>query len=211
MEDTRKSTYTPAVGDHVMMPRAPENWNPHRVYTVSAVTDDDAIQLANGSDTWSIPIEWSRNWGITRTYSRKAARKAINRAGYLAYISEDGGDAADDMITNALSRLASIKPVAWVTYDAVSSALNDAANEASEAMDYENSDTIRDDSARDLAVNAALYLLDHPDADLYDVIVTQYKDVEPCFDNLDEDQPDPPRGSKAWNDALVKTVTEWVS
>jgi hypothetical protein len=143
------------------------------------------------------------------TYAREQAEKAIFTGSYMASISEDAGVAANDMADDALSRLAT--PLTWFTYGTVSGALNDAANDASEVVDYENEDTIRADSARDLAVNAALYLLDHPGADLYDVIVAQYAEADVDFDDLDEGQPEPAKGSEAWNEALYQTVTGWIA
>lgn len=207
MEDV----YTPIGGHHVTMPKAPIAWPAHRIYTVQSWTPY-AIVLMHDGQSYSLPAESVRAWNLTRMISREQAEKAIIDASYMAYVSEDAGDAASDMVDDALSRLAI--PLTWFTYDTISGVLNGAANDASEedtSAYGENEDTIRAASGRDLAVNAALYLLDHPDADLYDVITTQYAEVDVYFDDLEEGQPEPPKGSEDWNEALYQTVTGWIA
>lgn len=204
-------TYTPIGGHLVTLPKAPPAWVAGRIYlVVEASREELRITLAHNDDCWTIPYEWAVNWGIMRMVTREQAEKAIfTGSGMVEDISEDAGEAASDMADDAISQLAT--PLGWFTYDTISGVLNGAANDASEAVDYESEDTIRADSARDLAVNAALYLLDHPDADLHDVIAAQYTEIDVYFDALDEGQPEPPKGSDDWNEALYQTVTGWIA
>jgi hypothetical protein len=203
--------YTPAIGDHVLFPHAAAPWNQTTPYTVAGF-GPRGVHITWETGDWTIRMDKARAMGIVRAYTYQQFSSALHRADELVNsISEYGGNAAHAMIAETFSRLGTSQAMDWRSYDAVSSALNAAANDASEMTDYENSDTIRDDSARDLAVNAALHLLDHPDASLYDVVIEAHKDTEPSFDDLDEGQPEPPKGSEAWNNALYETVTGWIA
>jgi len=61
------------------------------------------------------------------------------------------------------------------TREQVMTALNEAANELDEDIEYECSDTIWEQDVRNLAVNAALYQLEHPGASLHEAIVSGYQ------------------------------------
>lgn len=87
----------------------------------------------------------------------------------------------------------------------VGAVLNRVAGELTE-FDCETSDTIWITDVINLAVNAIGYVLEHPAADLYDVIIDAHAGTEPNH---------PPEGSvkgdTAWNDALYATVTGWIA
>lgn len=109
------------------------------------------------------------------------------------------------------------------TRDQVAGALNDAANEQDDAVDYENSDTVFAQDARNLFVNTVLYQLDHPGAELAEAIVAGYGTppaeggVQLYADDLgDADaawdaKADAVRGTPEYNAAVVAKVLGWVS
>jgi hypothetical protein len=144
-----------------------------------------------------------------RTYTRAEIDTAADTAEYMVNsLSEDGGDIAANVLRGALSHLPARKGAEIASTD-VASALNAEANEDQEAEEQacgENSTTIRNNSARDLAVNAALHLLDHPEASLFDVIVASWADLDVDEDDVPEGSE---RGSDAWNDAIFETVKGW--
>ena len=146
-------------------------------------------------------------------YTRKQIRTALLR----------GTDLVDD-IANASALLGKLERTTTrllgsgksFTYAEVSDALNKAADKLDVLQHdgWETGDTLWAQNVLNLAVNAVGHLLDHPDADLRDVIAEAHKDTEldvGAFDDLDENTPEPEPGSKAWNDALYKTVTGWIS
>lgn len=97
--------------------------------------------------------------------------------------------------------------------EAALSTAADAVRELLNPEDTENSDTIMADDTLNLMVNAAVYLLDHPDADIDDVIAAQYTDV--TLDDYDfegivpEGTPVPEKGSQEWNKAVARKVRGW--
>jgi hypothetical protein len=125
----------------------------------------------------------------------------------------------DDDSFNASQNLLTLIEQQRYTRDEVTAALNAGANLAQE-HEYEDSDTIRMDDAVNLAVNAGLYLLDHPDASLDEIIVASYTDVELDiyeFRDLVSDgsgvsnEPLPEKGTPQWNAALVRKVKGWLA
>lgn len=93
----------------------------------------------------------------------------------------------------------------------VERAVNGAADLVAELHEgYESSETVEQDDTVNLVVNAAGYLLDHPDASLDEVIANEYSDVEPSIYDLDEGEEMPEKGSARWNELLVKVVRGWL-
>jgi hypothetical protein len=91
--------------------------------------------------------------------------------------------------------------------------LNAAADSVLD-FDYEDSFVIWTQDVANLAVNSAGYLLEHPAAQLDEIIPAQYAD-DFSQDGLDfEDLPEgaqtPAKGSPEWNAALTATVCGWV-
>jgi hypothetical protein len=95
------------------------------------------------------------------------------------------------------------------TRDQVSAAVNGGADLLPD-HEYENEDTIAQDDVVNLVVNAALYLLDHPGADVNEVIAAQYTDVEVDDSDLDEGEGLPDKGSPRWNELVTTRVLGWL-
>jgi hypothetical protein len=101
------------------------------------------------------------------------------------------------------------------TREEVLDVINAGANFAQAMHDdaSETDETIYADDMVNLAANAAEYLLDHPDADLNEIIAAQYQDVTlyPEDFGLDRDDsaPLPEKGSPEWNEAVVLKVRSW--
>jgi hypothetical protein len=100
------------------------------------------------------------------------------------------------------------------TREEISAAFNAGANLAQE-HEYEDTDTIRMDDAVNLAVNAGLYLLDHPGATLDEIIPASYAEVELDMDDFEDfdpnNEPTPVMGTPRWNAALVRKVKGWLA
>jgi hypothetical protein len=94
--------------------------------------------------------------------------------------------------------------------DIIEGLLNAAADAVSEA-DYEDSEVIWTQDVANLTVNCAAWLLDHPGADLDEIIPAQYTDVEPDFCDLPEEAPEPEQGSPEWNAGVTTAVLGWVA
>lgn len=91
----------------------------------------------------------------------------------------------------------------------VERAVNDAANLIAELHDgYESSETIEQDDTVNLVVNAAGYLLDHPDASLDEVIASVYTDVTLNEEDLDDDEEMPEKGSAGVAGVKIYTDTQ---
>jgi hypothetical protein len=98
-------------------------------------------------------------------------------------------------------------------------AIGTAANMATQAHEYESSETIAADDAVNLTVHAAGYLLDHPDASLEEIILTCYDDVTLDEGDFEDDELTyrltgssmPEKGTPAWNAALVRKVLGWLA
>lgn len=100
------------------------------------------------------------------------------------------------------------------TRDEVTDALNDAANRITEEENPdggETSNTIWTDDVLNLAVNAVGHVLDHPGASLFDVIAAAHADTELSASEEDDLPEGTVKGSEAWNEALYRTVTWWIS
>ena len=97
----------------------------------------------------------------------------------------------------------------------VKDVLNRAANLVADVHDsHESTYTIVQDDAVNLTVNAAGYLLDHPNADLDEIIPACYTDVEIEdyeLDELDEDEEVPEKGSQRWNELVTAKVKGWLA
>lgn len=101
------------------------------------------------------------------------------------------------------------------TREQVSGALNYVADALDDAAAYETSSTIWAQDVRNLAVNTALYLLDHPQGSLAEAIAASWSDLDnlscTVLDALPEGAPEPARGTPERDAAIVATVLEWVS
>jgi hypothetical protein len=108
------------------------------------------------------------------------------------------------------------------TREQVLAAINEGANEAQDIVhgDYENEESIRDDSAADLVANLAIQFLEHPEMTPDEAIAAAWADdVVPDFDTMSDefwaehgigdDDPDPEPGSPAYRAAIVATVKGW--
>ena len=100
------------------------------------------------------------------------------------------------------------------TREEVLDVINAGANFAQAMHDSagETDETIYADDMVNLAVNAAVYLLDHPGADTDEIIAAQYQDIDlyPEDFGLDDDSaPLPEKGSPEWNEAVVLKVRSW--
>jgi hypothetical protein len=214
MTGNENTSYTPAVGDHVMLPNAPSVWPAGRVYTVREVTDGllgaGIIQLAHGDVTWTLPAEWPLEWGITRAYTAVQVNDALQRGTDLVDVIAD----APILGTLHETTMALLGPKLSFTRGQFTQALNDAASriEQEENPDGgESSDTIWTQDVLNLAVCATEHILDHPGADLRDVIEVAHKDTDLSASAEDDLPEGTVKGSEAWNDALYKTVTGWIS
>lgn len=145
----------------------------------------------------------------TTTYSRAQVTTALGTAhGLLDEITDTS--IVGYLVTGLWRRLG---PGPF-TLGQVQAALGTEANELDpqgKPGGYETSGTIWAQDVLNLAVNATAYLLDHPDADLGEIIPAQYADVTPDFDDLPDGAADPEKGSPAWNAAVTSTVLGWVS
>jgi hypothetical protein len=97
------------------------------------------------------------------------------------------------------------------TREQVTGALNRVANKLDDAVSYESSEIIWEQDVRNLAVNTAGYVLDHPDATLAEAIATGYREIDLDFGNLPEDATEPEPGTPEHDAAIVATVLGWVS
>lgn len=127
------------------------------------------------------------------------------------HVCQAAGDpGVDDVFAVIRDALPAIDPAGLYTVADFAAMLNAAADEL-HTDDYENDDTIWADDVANLAVNCAGYLLEHPGAELAEIIPAQYTDVDPDFDDLPEGAQAPERGSGAWNDAVTGKVMGWVA
>lgn len=133
----------------------------------------------------------------------------------------------DSVVNRAMQGMLGVQPKPERTYTRteVSRALSNAANMVQDMHDYEDTDTVLMDTAVDLTVSVADYLLDHPDASLNEAIVAQYSDVveidEADLDDYEADLDDnaeddeleemPEKGSARWNELLVEKVKGWLA
>jgi hypothetical protein len=145
--------------------------------------------MTSSSNNSSLPLnyyDWRRAMGATASaYER-----------YLDQVKNGGPASVERRFT-----LGEVKDV-----------LNQAANLVADVHDgYESSDTIAQDDAVNLAVNAAGYLLDHPNADLDEIIPACYANVVDIEDDLDEDEEVPERGSQRRNELVTAKVKRWLS
>lgn len=154
------------------------------------------------------------------TYTRQQVITALRKGVDLVAHAANAGDSEDDPYGAILDQLtpATEKRLGSVSGPYTRKAFTDALNAAANALDpmedpdvCETSDTIWAQDVLNLAVNAAGHVLNHPDADLHDVIAAQYAEIDVYFDDLDEGQPEPPKGSDDWNEALYQTVTGWIA
>lgn len=102
------------------------------------------------------------------------------------------------------------------TREQVTKAINAEANELDPQGKpgvFETSDTIRTQDVINLAVSTALHLLDHPHASLEQAIAAEYEHsgIEPDFDDLPGDAPEPEEGSPEFLAGIVKVVKSWVA
>lgn len=101
------------------------------------------------------------------------------------------------------------------TREEISGALNYVANALDDAAAYETSSTIWAQDVRNLAVNTALYLLDHPQGSLAEAIADGWADLDDLsytvLDALPEGAPEPAKGTPERDAAIVTTVLEWIS
>lgn len=95
------------------------------------------------------------------------------------------------------------------TREEVSAAVNGAADMLPE-HEYETEETIAQDDTANFVVSAAMYLLDHPNADVNEVIAAEYTDVVIDEDDVDEGEEVPEQGSPRWNELVVARVLGWV-
>jgi hypothetical protein len=99
------------------------------------------------------------------------------------------------------------------TREEVLDVLNAGANIAQGMHTEETDETVYADDMVNLAVNAAEYLLDHPDADTDEVIAAQYTDVTLYTEDFglgrDDTAPLPEKGSPEWDEAVVLKVRSW--
>ncbi len=96
----------------------------------------------------------------------------------------------------------------------IRTALNAAADASRKLFnpdDIESSSTIRDDDIVNLLVNAADYLLEHPEASLDDIILAQYASMEIDESYLENGEEIPAQGSARWNELVIEEVRSWFS
>lgn len=156
----------------------------------------------------------------TVLYPRRAVRAAFDRAYWLVDAYADSPEPGE--MTGLAWELLGLGT--WISAGCASQALNAACEQVTEEGNPEGgetADTIRLNDALNLAVNCAMYFLDHPAATLDEAIPAQYEGVEPDFDlGTGEDgghgpdctpAPVPGRGSAGWNEAVTTTVLSWLS
>jgi hypothetical protein len=206
---TMTDEYTPAVGDTVLFPQAPSPWNQKTLYTVAAF-GPRGVRVTWGDGDWTIQLRKARAMGMTHGYTREQVTTALQRGTDLVDTIADAVELYE--LEQMTLRELGDHPV--FTREEVTSALNDAADELDpmEGPDaYENSDTIRTQDVLNLAVNAVGHVLDHPGADLFEVIAAEHANTDLAID-AEEDLPDGAvPGDEDWNEALYKTVTGWIS
>lgn len=147
--------------------------------------------------------------GNETTYTRDKVYAALKRGYDLVDTIADSTE-LDKFHQATLSEL---PDGAVLTLADVSTALNRAADELTD-FDYETSDSIWITDVINLAVNAVGHVLEHPDADLYGVIIDAHAGTElavDAWDHLPEGAPEPAKGTEEYNDALYATVTGWIS
>lgn len=125
-----------------------------------------------------------------------------------------GDNGVDGPYHDLIGVMPFILPAKTYTLAEFSTMLNDAANELDDEADGENSETIWKQDVRNIAVNCAGYLLEHPDASLDEVIAHAWADLDYVewpeeYDNTPEDQL-PAEGTPERNAAIVTTVLGWV-
>lgn len=153
-------------------------------------------------------------------YSEWRRQNSGTRADYNEYLRAMrlGTDPVTAMIVNKL--YGDGEPAGRLyTRQEILDAIGTAANMATQAHEYESSETIAADDAVNLTVNATGYLLDHPGASLEEIIVTCYGDVELNEDDFEDSElvhqvtgfSMPEKGTPAWNAALVRAVKRWLA
>jgi len=124
-------------------------------------------------------------------------------------------NAGDPVVARIVDKLyGDLEPERTYTREEVSAALGQAANLVQETHDgYENTDTVFEDTAVDLAVNAGLYLLDRPDATLDEIIPASYADVELNDSDFEDGELDDNGNPLPGRDraALVRKVRGWLA
>lgn len=128
---------------------------------------------------------------------------------------DDIGSLTPSMVADVLAGLEEAGYVitdarSHVSREAVSDALNEAANVLSE-HEEETTESILLDDTVNLLVSFTLHLLDHPGDSVEDAIIAQYADVTLDSGDLDEGEEMPEKGSERWNELLVERVLGWIS
>jgi hypothetical protein len=145
-------------------------------------------------------------------YTRQQVITALRKGIDLVACAAGAGGVLNPLHDATLNRL---RPSGPYTRKAFTDALNAAANALDPMEDpdiYETSDTIWAQDVLNLAVNAAGHVLDHPDADLFAVVIEAHKDTDvPPFVFEDDDDKNPAKGSAAWNSALYTMVMGWIA
>lgn len=149
----------------------------------------------------------------TAAFTGNALMAALNTTEQRIYQAA-GDPGVDDVFQPFRDELA-IHPDHSYTAEDFSAMLN-AAADGLETEGYENSGTIWTDTVANLAVNCAGYLLEHPDAELDEVITHAWADLDSDiswpeqYDHVPEDQL-PAKGTPGHDAAIVATVLGWVA
>jgi hypothetical protein len=146
------------------------------------------------------------------TYSGAQLRTALATTEQRIY--EAAGDPGVDDVFYPMRDSLVIDGAASYTSGEFSAMLNAAADGVTD-FDYEDSDVIWTQDVANLTVNVAGYLLEHPGAELDEIIPASYaidfSEDDLDFDDLPEDAEIPAKGSPAWNAALTEKVCGWVA
>jgi hypothetical protein len=152
--------------------------------------------------------------GTPATYTGTQLRTALATTEQRIHQAA-GDDGVDDVFSPVRDCLV-IDGNAAYTREDFSAMLNEQADIIADAHDGESSETIWEDTVANLVVNAASYLLEHPGAELDEIITHAWADLDGDIDWPEEydSTPDdqlPAKGTPEHDAAIVATVLGWVS